>query len=104
VRKRRSSASDFVKARSWIDDLASGRIQSFAEIAQREGKVERHVRLLAPLAFTPPEMLSAIIAGSAPEDLTVTALAQSVPCAWRRASPITTATLMTQPMAKPITI
>jgi site-specific DNA recombinase len=42
------------KARGWIDDFASGRVGSFGEIAQREGKVERHVRLLAPLAFTRP--------------------------------------------------
>src|SRR5258708_299375 len=52
-----------VKARTWIDDLVSGRVQSFAEIAQHEGKLERNVRLLAPLAFTPPGMLAAIIAG-----------------------------------------
>jgi site-specific DNA recombinase len=73
------------KARSWIDDLASGGVQSFAEIAHREGKVERHVRLLAPLAFTPPAMLAAIIAGSAPNDLTVTTLAQTIPYEWPRA-------------------
>jgi hypothetical protein len=34
------------KARSWIDDVVSGRVQSFAEIAEREGKVERHIRVL----------------------------------------------------------
>jgi site-specific DNA recombinase len=73
-----------VKARSWIDDLASGRVRSFAEIADREGKVERHVRLLAPLAFTAPEMLAAIIGGSAPNDLTVTTLTQNIPYAWER--------------------
>src|SRR5207244_3995036 len=39
------------KARQWIDDLAHGRAASFALIARREGKVERHIRLLAPLAF-----------------------------------------------------
>jgi site-specific DNA recombinase len=33
------------KARAWIDDIASGRTRSFAEIAEREGKVERHIRL-----------------------------------------------------------
>jgi DNA invertase Pin-like site-specific DNA recombinase len=70
------------KARSWIDDLASGRVHSFSEIAKREGKVERHIRLLAPLAFTPPETLAAIIAGSGPDDLTVTMLAQNIPFAW----------------------
>jgi site-specific DNA recombinase len=71
-----------VKARSWIDDLASGRVRSFAEIAHREGKVERHIRLLAPLAFTPPALLAEIITGSAPNDLTVTTLAQTMPYAW----------------------
>jgi site-specific DNA recombinase len=70
------------KARSWIDDLASGRVLTFSEIAQREGKVERHIRLLAPLAFTPPDALAAIIAGAAPDSLTVTVLAQSVPHLW----------------------
>jgi hypothetical protein len=36
------------KAHSWIDDLTSGRVRTFAEIAEREGKVERDVRLLIP--------------------------------------------------------
>jgi site-specific DNA recombinase len=49
------------KARSWIDDLVSGRVQSFDEIAEREGKVERHIRLLTPLALIPPRTLAAII-------------------------------------------
>ena len=62
------------KARSWIDDLTSGRIQSFTQLAQQEGKVERHIRLLIPLAFTPPQTLAAIVAGSGSTDLIVTAL------------------------------
>jgi hypothetical protein len=70
------------KARSWIDDLASGRIGTFAEIAEREGKVERHIRLLTPLAFVPPRTLAAIIDGTGPHDATVTALAQSIPYRW----------------------
>jgi site-specific DNA recombinase len=70
------------KARSWIDGLASGRVQSFVEIAEREGKVERHIRLLMPLAFTPPHILAAIIDGIGPHDATVTALAQAVPYRW----------------------
>jgi site-specific DNA recombinase len=72
------------KARSWIDDIVSGRVQSFDEIAEREGKVERHIRLLAPLAFIPPRTLAAIIDGSAPHDATVTALAQAMPYRWNR--------------------
>src|SRR6516164_10208498 len=68
-------------------DLASVRVQSFAELAQREGKVERHIRLLAPLAFIPPRTLAAIIDGSAPHAVTVTALAQAVPYRWDRNPP-----------------
>jgi site-specific DNA recombinase len=70
------------KARAWIDDLASGRVRSFDDIAEREGKVERHIRLLAPLAFIPPSSLAAIINGTGPHDATVTALAQAVPYRW----------------------
>jgi site-specific DNA recombinase len=70
------------KARSWIEDLASGRVRSFAEIAQREGKVERHIRLLTALAFTPPQTLAAIAAGADSSDLTVTALSHTIPWVW----------------------
>jgi site-specific DNA recombinase len=70
------------KARVWIDDLASGRIQSFAEIAQSEGRVERHIRLLAPLAFVPPPTLAAIAEGTLNRDVTVTTLARAVPLLW----------------------
>src|SRR5258707_7228041 len=70
------------KARSWIDDIMEGRAASFAEIAKREGKVERHIRLLAPLAFVSPRIISGIIDGSAPAGLTVTGLAKSLPCGW----------------------
>ncbi len=70
------------KARRWVDDLASGRAQSFAEIAARENKVERHIRFLAPLAFVSPRIVSAIASGEAPDDLTVTALAKALPPLW----------------------
>jgi site-specific DNA recombinase len=72
------------KARSWIDDLVSDRVLSFDEIAEREGRVERHIRLLTPLAFIPPRTLAAIIDGTGPHDATVTALAQAVPYRWDR--------------------
>ena len=48
------------KARAWIEDLADGRVASFAEIARKEGKVERHIRLLAQLAFVSPRITLAI--------------------------------------------
>jgi site-specific DNA recombinase len=70
------------KARNWIDDLAHGRAASFAVIARREGKVERHIRLLAPLAFVSPRIVSALLEGTAPAGLTITALARALPWSW----------------------
>jgi len=69
------------KARAWIADLAEGRAASFAEIAKREGKVERHIRLLAPLAFVSPQLISGIIGGRVPS-VAVTALAKQVSWSW----------------------
>jgi len=71
-----------VKARGWIDDIWLGRIASFAEIAKREAQGERHIRLLAPLAFVSPRIIAAIVDGTAPADLTVTGLAKALPYSW----------------------
>ena len=51
-------------------------------IARREGKVERHIRLLAPLAFVSPRIVSALLDGTAPADLTLTKLARALPYCW----------------------
>jgi site-specific DNA recombinase len=69
------------KARAWIDDLTEGRAISFAEIARREGKVERHIRLLAPLAFLSPQTIAAIAEGTS-SPVTVTGLAKRVSYCW----------------------
>jgi site-specific DNA recombinase len=70
------------KARRWIDDIRLGRTASFAEIAEREAQGERHIRLLAPLAFVSPRIIAAIVDGTAPADLTVTGLAKALPYSW----------------------
>ena len=44
--------------------------------------VERHVRLRLPLAFVSPRIVSALLDGIAPADLTVTALARALPWSW----------------------
>jgi site-specific DNA recombinase len=62
--------------------LVESRVGSFGEIATREGKVERHIRLLAPLAFVSPRIISAIMDGTAPAALTVTGLAQPLAYSW----------------------
>jgi site-specific DNA recombinase len=70
------------KARNWIEDLAYGRVASFVAIARREGKIERHIRLLTPLAFLSPRIVSAILDGTAPADLTLTNLGRMLPYSW----------------------
>ena len=70
------------KAREWMGDLAHGRVASFAAIARREGKAERHIRLLVPLAFLSPRIVSALLDGTAPTNLTVTKLARALPSSW----------------------
>jgi site-specific DNA recombinase len=69
-------------ARQWVDDLAHGRAATLAVIARREGIIERHVRLLLPLAFVSPRILSALLDGTAPANLAATTLARALPWSW----------------------
>jgi site-specific DNA recombinase len=41
-------------------------VSSFEEIAKSEGKVERHIRYLAPLAYLSPRIVDAITNGTVP--------------------------------------
>lgn len=70
------------KARRWIEELASGDTASLMEIAQREGKVERHIRSLASLAFLSPKIIEAIANGDNPTGLTVSGIAKALPHSW----------------------
>jgi hypothetical protein len=69
------------KARAWVIELADGRA-TLANIAKREGKVKRHIRLLLPLAFVSPAIVKDIVDGGAPADLTVTGFAYALPYDW----------------------
>ena len=69
------------KARMWINDLVARRVETLAEIGWQKHMVERHVRLLIPLAFVSPRVVSAIISGIAPK-ITVTELAIALPLSW----------------------
>ncbi len=71
------------KARAWIADLTEGHVNSLADIAKREGKVERHIRLLTPLAFVSPDTISDIVDGNAPP-IGVTELAKKVAYSWKQ--------------------
>ena len=80
---REAIMAAIAKARQWIDDLKKDK-ESIAGIAKREGKIERHIRLLLPLAFVSPATVKAIANGSAPTRLTVTGLAKRVPLSWNQ--------------------
>ena len=86
------------KARRWIEDVRLGRVVTLAEMADRECLGERHVRLLGPLAFVAPRIVSAIAAGTVTADLTLTGLAQRLPHSWaeqeRRFADVGTARLI----------
>jgi site-specific DNA recombinase len=80
--RRETLLMAIAKARNWVDELAQGRVGSCAVLAKREGKVERHIRLLLPLAFLSPRIVSGLLDGTAPAGLTVTALARALPWSW----------------------
>jgi site-specific DNA recombinase len=80
--RRESLLMAIAQARSWVDELANGRVGSLAALARREGKAERHIRLLLPLAFVSPRIVSTILGGTAPAGLTITALAHALPWSW----------------------
>jgi site-specific DNA recombinase len=79
--RREALLTAIAKTREWVDEAAQGRT-TFAQIARREGKHERHVRLLAPLAFLSPRVVAAILDGTAPANLTATGLAKGLPWCW----------------------
>jgi site-specific DNA recombinase len=72
------------RARRWSEDLITGRAQSVAEVAEREGVGARYVRRLLRLAFLAPEIVDAIAAGRQPPELTAEALAERIelPLLW----------------------
>jgi site-specific DNA recombinase len=81
---RETLLNAIAKARRWIDGITTGKVKSFDDIATKEKKVERHIRLLAPLAFVAPSIVQSIIEGTAHANLTVTELAKSSVHSWRR--------------------
>jgi len=79
---RNALLTAIAKARSWMSDIVEGKAGSFHEIAAREGKVERHIRFLAPLAFLSPLIIESILSGNASPNLTVSSLARALPQSW----------------------
>jgi site-specific DNA recombinase len=72
------------RGRQWADDLLTGRMESVAAIARREGVLPNYVRRLTRLAFLAPKIVEAIVAGHQPPELTAKALTERIelPLLW----------------------
>lgn len=78
---REAILTAIAKARLWVDELTNDKV-SIIDIAKREGKIERHIRLLLPLAFVSPATVRKTASGAALAHMTVTGLAKVVPYSW----------------------
>jgi hypothetical protein len=72
------------RGRRWADDLLTGRVESIAAIAKREGVLPNYVRRLTRLAFLSPRIVEAIAAGRQPTELSAKALTERIelPLLW----------------------
>jgi site-specific DNA recombinase len=69
---------------AWFDGIISGQIFSLQDLASREGLPASEVSRLLPLAFLPPAVIAAILAGRQPPQLTAERLKRlsKLPLAW----------------------
>ena len=73
-----------VRARGWFSELSQGHARSLEEIGRREGVSDRFIGALMPFAFLAPEVVSRILSGTQPVELTSETLMKRVdlPFAW----------------------
>jgi DNA invertase Pin-like site-specific DNA recombinase len=80
---RDSILEAIAKSRLWMDELLADQV-TIAEIAEREGKGERYIRMLLGLAFVAPATAEALASGVALSGATITKLVQALPIFWAR--------------------
>jgi site-specific DNA recombinase len=70
----------------WFEELATGRASTIAEIAGRENVTDRYVSSLLKLAFLPPRLVDACLAGETRELSAMSLVgADGVPMLWKAA-------------------
>lgn len=67
------------RSHRWLRDLTTGAIDTVRQIASRDGVDETDVSRFLPLAFLAPDVVSAILEGRQPPELTVKRLRQASP-------------------------
>ena len=72
------------RSRAWFEELACGRVRSFADIARREKITRRYVERLSRLAFIAPAIVTAICQGRHPAALSTETLLNRIdlPLEW----------------------
>ena len=71
------------QARRWLNELVAG--ARLSDIASRDGRSERQIRILLNLAFLPPKQVKSLLDGSSTVD-TITNTARNVPLVWPEAA------------------
>jgi len=79
IKAREALLAAIGKSRAWLKELIEG--AGISDIAKRDGRSERQIRILLNLAFLPPRWVKAILDGSVPAD-TITNVARRVPIEW----------------------
>jgi hypothetical protein len=69
------------KARLWLDEIISGKIDGTDAIARREGRSERSVRMTLNLAFLAPQIVKAAETGTLPHGFGLMHMTD-LPVAW----------------------
>jgi DNA invertase Pin-like site-specific DNA recombinase len=70
------------KARRWTADLVSGAVASTASLAAREDCSERHIRMVLPLAFLAPDIVTAALANRLPPRISISKIWTGLPLDW----------------------
>lgn len=81
--KRARMLQAIARSRRWVDDLISGKMRDLDQIATREHRSERSVRMTISLAFLKPDVVDAIIAGNLKRASTLASLIDA-PTLWRQ--------------------
>lgn len=72
------------RAHAWWQEIVSGQVSTYLEIAERERIDRSYVAKVIPLAFLAPELVEQIIAGTQAPDLTALKLLRGIdlPLIW----------------------
>jgi DNA invertase Pin-like site-specific DNA recombinase len=74
--------SALVRARTWLDELLSGKVGSIEEIARREGLKQRYTARIVRLAFLSPELVELVLSGRQPLILELEGVMYGFPMRW----------------------